>query len=233
MIDQTHDNDEQGKIHQAAHGPEPRSTNPKGLSPGGETAMHTEPQDAAFRAGRTASTHRWLMYLVGAVSILAGLAAITMPLMASLTATVVVASALVASGMVGLFSAFKRKEGWHLAAVFAMSLLSLVVGVFMLVQPFVGILALSTVIIAWFAGSGVVRIYYGVRMFGQGGGWMVAVGAVSLVLGLLLWFGLPFNAFALPGILLAVDLILWGAVLFGLGAMTGHPRGPLDVSASS
>lgn len=211
------------------HGPEPRSANPHNLSPGGEALQNTGPdeagrpsEEAAFEAGQAASSHRWLLFLVGGVSIFAGFLAIAMPFVASLTAAFIAGGALVASGIVGLVTAFRRKEGWHVAAAFGLALLSVVLGIFMFVQPFAGILALTTLIIAWFAASGVLRIYYGARFLGEGGGWMIAVGVLSVVVAGMLLIGLPVNAGFVPGILLGVDLILWGAVLLALAMRIGR-----------
>lgn len=176
----------------------------------------------AFRAGRSAAHNRWLLVIVGAVSALAGLFAIGMPFLASLTAAYVTGGVLIVAGLVGLFTAFRRNDGWHIAAAFALAVLSVVVGVLILAQPIAGILALTTLVIAYFGASGILRIYYGTRMWGDGGGWMLAVGVLSVAVAVLLWFGLPFNAAWVPGVLLGVDLIIWGAVLIGFAMQKGR-----------
>lgn len=179
-----------------------------------------------FDEGRAAIQNRWLLLVVGGVTLLAGLFAIFMPFVASLAATFTVGWVLIVSGVAGLLAAFRRHSRRDMAAAFVLALASLVAGVLMLVQPVVGLLALSTLIIAWFAASGALRLYFGFQTWGQGGGWMVAVGALSLALAILLFLGQPFSATWIPGVLLGVDLTLWGAVLLAAGIRAG--RAPAD-----
>lgn len=218
---------------------EPRPTGPRGLSPGGEVLERTDdaretaapgaaPDEegsdtarAGEAVGRLVAGNSWVLRVTGAVSILAGILAIAVPFLASITAAILVGGLLVGSGAVGLVSAFRR-EGWHVAAAFALSLVSVVAGLLMLFQPIAGILALTTLVIAYLGASGILRIWYGARQRDDGGGWMIATGALSIVLALLLWFGFPFNAVWVPGLLLGIDLILWGALLlaFGFGPLS-------------
>jgi len=181
--------------------------------------------DPAFRAGKAAAQNRWLLLILGAVTVLAGIAALAMPFFASIAAALLLGWVLITSGVVGLFAAFRRNEGWHIAAAFALALLAIVTGALVLVQPIAGILAITTLIIAYFAAAGVLRLYYGAKSFGDGGGWMVASGALSLLLAILLWFGLPFNAAWVPGVLLGLDLILWGALQIAFGMREGRRGG--------
>ena len=178
-----------------------------------------------FRAGKAAAQNRWLLVALGALTILAGVVALAMPLLASITATLLLGWVLIVAGAVGLVSAFRRTKKRQIAAAFALALVSIVAGVLTLVSPAAGMLALTTIIIGYFAAVGLVRLYYGVKSMGDGGGWMVAVGALSLVLAVLLWFGLPFNAAWVPGVLLGIDLILWGAVEISLGLREGRMPG--------
>lgn len=188
--------------------------------PGHESVA--QPKDAAYQAGRNTGTDRWILYVVGIVSILAGILAIALPFLATITAAVVAGAALIASGLVGLFTAFRRQEGWHLASTFALSLLSAAAGVLILLQPVAGIFALTTLVIAWFAASGILRIWYGARSLRDGGGWMVAFGLLAVAVAAMLWFGLPFSATWILGVLLGVDLLMWGAMLIALAIWAGR-----------
>jgi len=176
---------------------------------------------SAYDAGVSAGKNRWLLLAVGGVTVLAGLIALAMPFVASLTATLFVGWLLLGSGIAGLITAFRRHEGSDIAAAFALAVLSVIAGVLILLQPVVGILALTTLIIAYFFATGALRLYYGTRLWGAGGGWMIAGGAVSVALSVLLWFGLPFNAAWIPGVLLGVDLVIWGAMLIALAIRVG------------
>jgi len=203
-------------------GPEPRANNPHNLSPGGEALEHT----GGARKDANGSVQRWPLYVLGGVSVLAGVVAIGAPFIASLTAAFLAGGLLLGSGIVGLVATFQRRTGHHMAAGFAIAALSIVAGLLMIFQPVAGIVALTTLIIAFFAAAGVLRVWYGAKSLGDGGGWMLATGLLSLTLAALLWFGLPFNAAWVPGVLLGVDLIFWGAMLLVLGwQMERSPRG--------
>lgn len=187
-------------------------------------ADDTRAQTAAYEAGRSASSNRWLLYGVGIVSILAGAVAILMPFLGTLTAAFVAGAALIASGIAGLFTAFRRHEGWYVAAAFALALLSIAVGIMIFLQPVAGIFALTTLVIAWFGASGILRVWYGLRSFGDGGGWMAAFGILAIVVAIMLWFGLPFSATWVLGVLLGVDLIMWGSIMIALAVRAGRRR---------
>lgn len=177
---------------------------------------------AAYNAGRSAGANQWVLYALGIVSILGGVIAIAMPFLGTLTAALVAGAALVASGLMGLFTAFRRHEGWHVAAAFALALLSIVVGVMIFLQPVAGIFALTTLVIAWFGASGLLRFWYGAKSLGDGGGWMLALGILSMAVALMLWFGLPFSATWVLGVLLGVDLAVWGALMIAFAVRIGR-----------
>ena len=188
-------------------------------------AAKTDLTETSYQAGKSAAANRWLLIIIGVVTIIAGFVALAMPFLASLTVAIIVGWVLIISGAVGLFTAFRRHEGWHIAAAFALSVVSIIGGALMLVMPIAGIFALSTVLIAYFGASGVMRLWYGARAMGDGGGVMVAAGLLSVALALLLWFGLPFSATWLPGVLLGIDLVMWGALQVAFAARAGGGSG--------
>ena len=51
---------------------------------------------------------------------------------------------------------------------------------------------------------------------------MVAVGALSVLLAVLLFLGLPGNAAIVPGLVLGVDLVLWGVILLSAALRVGR-----------
>lgn len=178
--------------------------------------------ETAYHAGESAAHNRWVLLIVGGITAIAGIAALAMPLVASLTAALLAAWVLIISGVAGLITAFRRQEGWALAATFVLSIVSLLAGVMMLVEPVLGVFALGTVVIAYFIVAGVLRLYFGARAMGEGGGWMIATGALALGLGVLLWFDLPFSAAWVPGVMLGVDLLFWGALQIALASRIGR-----------
>ena len=198
-------------------GPTAREAEPGGVS--------LAPDAEAMRAlGVEAGRNGWVLWVLGGAAIVAGVIALAMPLVASLAANTVIAAMLLASGAVGLVTAFRRRDGGAIAVAFALSALAVITGVVMLLAPLAGITALSLLIVAYFLASGAARIWYGVKHEGMHGrGWLIAAGALSIALALLLWLGFPTSALWLPGVLLAVDLILYGALMISL-AVFGKPK---------
>ena len=203
----------------AADGPTAAEAGPEGrYVPAGETA------EGLHALGVEAGRKGWVLWVMGIAAVIAGFLALAMPLVSSLAASVFVAAMLLASGTVGLVTSFRNREGTDLAMGFALSALSVVAGAVMLLAPFAGIVALGTLIIAFFAASGAMKIWYGLKHEdAKGRGWLIAAGAVSVALAVMLWFSLPGSALWLPGVLLAIELVMTGTLLIAL-AIWGKPK---------
>lgn len=188
---------------------------------------------AAYALGQDAARNKWLLLAIGAVSLIGGALAIAMPFVASITAVFLAAWALIASGIVGLFAAFRRNHGWHMLAAALSSALAIIIGALILVQPVLGLFTITAVTIGFFAASGVLRLYYGVKMLGRegGGGWMIAGGILALILAVMLFVGLPLSAAWVPGLLLGVDLVMWGAILITAGTQNARLAAARETAA--
>ncbi len=204
-------------------------------TPHDPTMPDTPASEAAYAAGQEAAHNKWLLLIIGIVTLIGGVLAIAMPLIASFTAALVMAWVLIASGIVGIIAAFRRRHGWHMLAAFLSAALSVVIGLLILAQPMIGLITITALIIAFFAASGALRIYYGARLLkgGAGGGWMIAGGALSLILAVMLISGLPFSAAWVPGVLLGIDLTIWGAILIAIGTRAAQLSAARDISVTA
>lgn len=175
--------------------------------------------DTAFVAGKEAAHNKWLLLIIGIVTLIGGTLAIAMPLLASVTAAFFAAWVLIASGAIGIIASLRRRHGWHMLAAALSGALSVLIGLLILAQPMIGLITITAIIIAFFAASGALRLYYGVRMMrqGDGGGWLIAGGLLALVLAGMLLAGLPLSAAWVPGVLLGIDLVMWGIILIAVG----------------
>lgn len=181
---------------------------------------------AGYAAGRLAARRPWLLLALGALSLGAGLLAILMPLLGTLVAVLCLGAVLLLSGLFGAIGAFDRRGGWQVAGAFAFALLSVAAGVLVLLQPVLGVFALTTLFIAWLIVGGAVRLYAGIARRGRrGASWTILSGLAALGLGLLLWAGLPDNAAWVPGLVFGLDLVFWGLLVIALaGAVDGPDR---------
>lgn len=117
------------------------------------------------------------------------------------------------------------------AAAIFIGLLSIAAGLFLLLFPLEGVVALTLVLIALFLAAGVVKCAYAWKLRdGKGWGWMLAAGLASLTFGVLIWTGLPGSAFWVLGLLVGIDLMFYGASLLAL-VITARRQQPDAVAA--
>jgi uncharacterized membrane protein HdeD (DUF308 family) len=96
--------------------------------------------------------------------------------------------------------------------------LALIAGAIMVIFPLEGALGLTFFLSAWFAANGIVLIAAAVRLRpAPGWGWVLADGVVSLILGLLIAVSLPSSAAWAVGLIVGVNLVVWGARALAAG----------------
>jgi uncharacterized membrane protein HdeD (DUF308 family) len=156
----------------------------------------------------------------GVVLAVLGLLAILAPFVTGVALSILLGALLVVGSLVNVAHAFSAR-GWTaslwqivLAVVYA------VAGVALLVNPVVGLATLTILLIAFFLVEGVVEIVMGLRMRGEARwGWVVASGAISLLLAGLLWAGFPSSALWAVGLLFGVHLLTTGISLVAVAMM--------------
>jgi uncharacterized membrane protein HdeD (DUF308 family) len=146
-----------------------------------------------------------------------GTLAILFPLISTITVTLIVGLVFVAAGVVKLWRALSTRPVGRAALKAIWGLAYVIGGGFILSSPVAGALTLTIVLAALFIASGVAAFAWALmppRM--PGWGWMLASGAVSMLLGVLALFTMPIAALWIPGILAGVDLLTTGAGLIAV-----------------
>ncbi|MFC4731858.1 HdeD family acid-resistance protein [Salipiger abyssi] len=154
---------------------------------------------------------RWMLVL-GAVLIVGGVLAFLNPFAASLTVVALAGGVFILGGVLQLWIAFQY-AGPTAARLVAglLGLLVLAFGVALIANPLAGIISLTLLIAGFFLAMGVLRIWLGFHLRDRTGwGWLVAAGAVSVLLGLLIVLAMPEAAAGLLGLFLGVDLLSSG-----------------------
>ena len=172
------------------------------------------------RAVAGAIHEHWVLFLVeGIVLVLLGLAAITLPLIATIALTIIIGWLFLISGIVGLITTFWMRH----APGFWWSLLSAVVGIgagiVLLAWPISGSISLTLVLIAFFVVEGIVTIMYAIDHRGQSSarwGWMLVSGIVDLILAAIIFSGLPGTALWALGLLVGINLLFGGSALIAM-----------------
>jgi len=126
------------------------------------------------------------------------------------------------SGVVGLFTTFRGRQlpgfWWSLLS----AVIGVIAGVLLLGWPVQGTFSLTSVLIAFLLIEGAVSIFYALehRAGAPRWGYMLASGIVDLVLGLILFAGLPGTAVWALGLLIGINMIFggWALILMALSA---------------
>jgi uncharacterized membrane protein HdeD (DUF308 family) len=151
---------------------------------------------------------RWLI-VTGVLCLLAGIGAILVPAVASVTIAVFIGWVLVFAGAVTTWHALASRPRLNVRLL--QGLLALAAGICLLVFPLTGTLTLTFFLAAWFFATGVVVLAGAWAARGQPGfGWALLDGLMSLVLGALIVADLPSSAGWAIGLLVGISLIFWG-----------------------
>ena len=185
-----------------------------------------QPDIAKFQRAVNQALHdHWVLYLVeGIVLLVLGAIAIIIPPLATLAATILFGWLFLISGVVGLFTSFMMRAApgfwWSLIS----AALGVIVGGWLLARPISGAVSLTILLVAFFIIEGVVTIMFALdhkRELSGRWGWMLVSGIVDLVLGAMIFAGLPSTAVWAIGLLVGINMVFGGTALI---AMALHAR---------
>ena len=155
----------------------------------------------------------WLMTL-GVIMLILGVLAIIFPAATSVSITIILGILLIVAGAGRVVSMFSS-TGW---GDFLLKLLAAVIylaaGILIVANPFSGTFTLTLLLGIFFFAQGIANILIAVFTTGsRGWGWMLVNGIISLILGALIWGGLPSSANWAIGLLVGIWLIFDGWAL--------------------
>jgi uncharacterized membrane protein HdeD (DUF308 family) len=174
---------------------------------------------------KRAAHDNWVLFLVeGVVLVVLGATAIVLPVLATIAATIILGWLFLVSGVMGLVSTFwmRQAPGFWWALISAV--LGIVVGLLLLASPLRGAVSITLVLIAFFIIEGVASIMFALdhkRELSGRWGWMLASGIIDLILGAMIFAGLPSTAAWALGLLVGINMVFGGAAL---SAMALHAR---------
>lgn len=160
----------------------------------------------------------WFVVL-GAAFILLGFVALGHVLASTFVTVLWVGALILVGGVVQVIHAF-RVKGWGRFFYWVLAgLLYVVAGGLIMYNPLLGAGVLTLFIGVALAVEGVFRVVAGIGARpGQGWGWIVVSGLVTLLLGLIIIARWPVNSVYILGLFLGIDLIVngVGTLFFGL-----------------
>jgi uncharacterized membrane protein HdeD (DUF308 family) len=176
--------------------------------------MTTPSFDAARDAVAKTLHDHWLLFLIeGIILVILGLLAVAAPPIAGLAVTILFGWVFLISGVVGLISTFAMRQApgfwWSLLS----AVLGIVVGIWLLAQPGLGLVSLTYVLIVFFIVEGVATIMYALdhkRQLTGRWGWMLASGIIDLFLAGVILAGLPGTIAWALGLIVGINMVFGG-----------------------
>ncbi len=177
--------------------------------------------NANLAAALRKSLHdHWRLLLVeGIILVVLGLAAILVPPIAGLAATIFLGWLFLIGGIVGFVATLRARHAPGFWWALLSALVALLAGGVLLWNPLQGLLTLTYVLIAYFIVDGVLMIIFAIAHRRELSGrweWLMLNGVIDLVLAALILTGLP-GAFTWAlGLLLGIDLVFGGTSLIAM-----------------
>jgi uncharacterized membrane protein HdeD (DUF308 family) len=168
---------------------------------------------------RSVHAHSGLFIAEGVLLVVLGLAAIAIPPLAGLAATVILGWLFLVTGGAGLVFSLRARQapgfGWALLS----ALLALLAGLVLLWNPLQGLVTLTYVLIAYFVIDGVFMIGLALSHRREMSGkweWMALNGVIDLVLAGIILSGMPGTLAWALGLLVGIDLVFGGMSLIAM-----------------
>ena len=162
----------------------------------------------------------WKAFLIeGILLVVLGLGAMIVPPLASLAVTIFLGWMFLISGVAGLALTFWARQmpgfWWSLIS----AVLGVAVGFVLLASPLSGAFSLTLVLVVFFIIEGAASIMFALdhkRELTGKWGWMLVSGIVDLVLGAMIFGGLPSTAAWAIGLLVGINMVFGGTALIGM-----------------
>ncbi len=148
---------------------------------------------------------------LGLLMILAGMIAIASPLFAGVIIVYIVAWTAIFNGVAQIVYGFRAHSGGRTMLEILLGLLYIVAGVFILIHPAGGLLALTLVIACVLLIYGVFALVLAFQLRPRAGwGWVLFDAIVTILLGILIWAHWPINSEWVVGTLIGISFIMSG-----------------------
>jgi uncharacterized membrane protein HdeD (DUF308 family) len=159
----------------------------------------------------------WLLAL-GIILIVLGTAAVAMPFLASLATAMAFGVLLLMGGIAQLVGAFWTRDWSGFFLSLLVGLLYVVLGFLFLRDPGDALLAMTLLLACVLMVGGLFRIIGSLTYRFPYWGWVFAGGAITLILGIMIWQQWPFSGLWVIGLFVGIDMIFngWTWVMLSL-----------------
>jgi len=152
-----------------------------------------------------------LSIVLGILMIIAGIIAMFAPWEAGLVITIVVGWSAIFNGVAQIIFGFRTHGGWHVLLEFVLGIIYIIAGIYLLMHPIGGLLAL-TLILAWcLFVYGIFALFLAFRIKPHSGwGWVLFDGIITVLLGILILKHWPLNSDWVVGTLFGISIFMSG-----------------------
>jgi uncharacterized membrane protein HdeD (DUF308 family) len=163
-----------------------------------------------FAIGRPLAQSFWLSFSLGTILIVGGVVVLGDIAFASVVSTIVLGAVAIAAGISEIIFGFWTKGREGFVEPILLGVLYIVFGFALISEPAKGALILTFVFGLILLGSGLVRIYLGLRARTVASSVLVISGVLAILAGLAILVGWPTSGLWVIGLLLGIDLICHG-----------------------
>ena len=156
---------------------------------------------------------KWKHFLFeGIIFVILGGLAAALPGLTTLSFEILIGILLVIGGLSQVWRSFKLSEkGTEFFLALLGGILFLVTGLLMLFYPMVGMLTLTMLLSAFFFIEGFIEVVRAIKFWSlNNSGWLLFSGLVAIAIALIIWSGWPTTAIWFIGLLIAINLIIYG-----------------------
>jgi uncharacterized membrane protein HdeD (DUF308 family) len=150
--------------------------------------------------------------------IIFGLLAISLPAIASFGVARVISWLILFNGIAQLVYAFKSKGVGRTIWKLLVSILYIVVGVYLLANPLLGLAKLTLLLAIFFFVEGIADIFTFIwARKSAGSEWLLLHGIITLLLGVMIWRHWPFSSLWALGTLVGISMLVTGVTRLMMG----------------
>jgi uncharacterized membrane protein HdeD (DUF308 family) len=161
-----------------------------------------------------------LVIVLGGGLVLLGVLALGFPAVASIETAVVFGVLLLIAGALQMGAAIWAREWGGFFVNVLVGLFDLFVGLVFIDRPVMAATELTLVLAVFLVAAGLIRLVAAPSLRFSGWGWSMLNGAITLLLGVLIWRSWPGDGLWVIGLLVGIELVFsgWSLVMLGLAA---------------
>ena len=173
----------------------------------------------------------WMFLIMGVISIIVGMLAISSAFIATMASVVVFGVLLVVEGITGVIHAIMVRTWKGFAMNLLVAALYLLGGFFMLEEPVRAAAVLTLVLAAAFIVGGMLRVIIAIAVQFHAWPWVLLNGVIDLILGVMIWSGWPGTSLWVLGLFVGIDLLVhgWSCVILALAVRAHNIARPAAV----